>query len=176
MALKFLNFTDAFAWLLLATFSEHPDSGILSSEIFRSLLSFLQKSEVAENLSLLLVELVVIEGGVSSFDADVPGHAPVGVRLEFSRRTREMGERTQLWVYLQPEGNTEKLEGMKDLPRLDVLFDSPEYKGLANREILGYYYSYLKKACRTSNILLETGVSAEPTSPNAGMYLTLIFQ
>ncbi|NCN05775.1 MAG: hypothetical protein GW949_09100 [Spirochaetales bacterium] len=176
MALKFLNVTDAFAWLILATFSEHPDSGVLLSEIFRSLVSFLQKSEVAENLSLLLVELVVVESGVSSFDTDVPGHVPVGIRMEFSHRTREMGERTQLWVYLQSEGNTEDLEDMKDLPRLDGLLDSPEYKGITNREILGYYYSYLKKACRTSNILLDTGVSPDFTSPNLGMYLSLIFQ
>ena len=187
LAIRFINMVDPFVWLLLVVFRNSPGSQDLLSQIQRLLVSYLNKSESPEYLALMLIELVIIVGGITAIGVEGEekvGHDPVSLTLEFSNRKREQGERTRMRITLARqqsdyESLREEVEDKKHLnlkeKSLDAFFEGGQDHAMTNRDIGMYYLSYLKDACRKMNISFESFVNIVPSTNQTVMNLVFTF-
>lgn len=187
LAIRFIQMVDPFVWLLLTVFRSTPGSHALLKEIQRLLISYLSKSDSPEYLALMLIELEIIVGDISSMGVDGEDkidHDPIFTSFEFSARKREQGERTRMKITLSKEQSD--FESLRDAVEdkkfldlkgksLDSFFDGDSRRTLSNREIGMYYLSYLKEACKRMNISFESFVNVNPGSNHTTMNLVLTF-
>lgn len=188
LAIRFINMVDPFVWLLLAIFQNTPGSQNLLKEIQRLLITYLTKSDSPEYLSLMLIELILIVGGITAAsgteDLGSAGHDPVYVGFQFSARKREYGERTRMRVTIaRGDAEYSTLKHVVDTKNtldlreksLDAFFVEAGEQSYMNKDIGMYYLSYLKDACKKMNINFESYVNVVPSTNQSIMNLVLTF-
>jgi len=169
-AIRFLNAIDPVVWLLLATSKDPVATNVLLQDIQRLLVSYNERSELPEYLALMLVELVVIVGNVSTMGLSSPisgmeSHDSVFISYEMNTLKKSQEEKTRVRIVL---GN--QASGFEELKtRIDSSASGQKsldsYFGDSRNQDLGLMYlQYVQDACRKMNIFFDSFANTAPNS------------
>ncbi len=188
LAIRYLNMVDPVVWLLLTVYREHPEAQMLLEELRTSLGVYLDRSDSPEYLALMLIEMIIIVGGIMSEGGGAAeaalGHQSVRISMDFSAKKREKGERTKMRILIAR--NEQDFESLRDRvdsksninlkeKSLDNFFAMGIGSEMQNKDLGLYYLSYLKDACKKMNISFESFVNYIPSSRQSMMNLILTF-
>lgn len=188
LAIRYLNMVDPVVWLLLTVYRDHSEAKDLLRDLQTSLSVYLDRSDSPEYLALMLIEMIIIAGGIMAEGGGAEeaalGHDPVRISMDFSPRKREKNERTKMRILIaRSQQDFEELRQRVDSKSniqlreksLDNFFAMGVGAEMRNKDLGLYYLSYLKDACRKMNISFESFVNYIPTSKQSMMNLILTF-
>lgn len=188
LAIRYLNMVDPIVWLLLTVYREHVDAKNLMDELRTSLAVYLDRSDSPEYLALMLIEMIIIVGGIMSEGGGAAeaalGHQAVNISMDFSAKKREKNERTKMRILIAQ--NQQDFESLRDRvdskshinlreKSLDNFFAMGIGSEMQNKDLGLYYLSYLKDATKKMNISFETFVNFNPSTRQSMMNLVLTF-
>jgi len=177
LAIRYLNAIDASIWLLLATSRDEITAGNLVNDLRKLLIQYVGRSELPEYLALMLVELVVVVGNVTGDSGgwtESEAARPVYISYQLGSLRKSQEERTK--VHIQVGNETSEFSALRTRvdqqgnanlkhKSLDTFFAGGQGQatgGEGTSELGLYYLSYLKEACRTMDISLDSFVNAVP--------------
>ncbi|WP_041401706.1 hypothetical protein [Salinispira pacifica] len=188
LAIRYLNMVDPVVWLLLTVYRERIDAQSLLQELRTSLEVYLDRSETPEYLALMLIEMIIIVGGIMSQGGGsaeaAMGHEAVNISMEFSEKKREKNERTKMKIHIiqqnqEFESLRERVDSKSNInlreKSLDNFFTAGYGAEVMNKDLGLYYLSYLKDACKKMDINFESFVNYIPSTKQSLMNLNLIF-
>jgi hypothetical protein len=188
LAIRYLNMVDPVVWLLLTVYRDHVEAQSLLHELRESLGVYLDRSDSPEYLAMMLMEMIIIVGGIMAEGGGAEeaalGHSRVNISMDFSAKKREKNERTKMRILIaQSEQDFESLRTRVDAKSninlkeksLDQFFAMGLGAEMQNKDLGIYYLSYLKEACKKMNISFESFVNYIPATRQSMMNLILTF-
>lgn len=182
-AIRYLNAIDPAIWLLFALSKDPAATQVLIRDLKLLLTTYVERSELPEYLALMLVELVVIVGNITSMGLSAPlgtgnNHEPVFLSYELGVLKKSQEEKMRVRIVLGNE--TKGYEGIKSKidhsapPAGTKAKSLDSYFGEGRNQDLGLMYlSYVKEASHKMDIFFDSFVNQIPHSKQTLVNITL---